>query len=127
MLAGDGAIVVTAGARNPQWPASVEMLVLPDANGRVDLAQAMRELAARGMNELHVEAGARFVGALVDAGLVDEWLLYLAPSLIGDPARGIVGRRAPLTDLASRLQMAIASVDRIGDDLRIVARARESG
>ncbi len=127
VLSGDGAIIVTAGARNRAWPANVEVLAFPDANGRVDLMRTMRELAARGMNEVHVEAGPRFVGALVGDGLVDEWLLYLAPSLIGDPARGMVARRAPITDLASRLQMAIASVDRVGDDLRIVARARESG
>ena len=66
--------------------------------GRVDLAALMRELAARGINELHVEAGAKLTGALLDAGLVDELLLYLAPTLIGDPARGMFERAAPLVD-----------------------------
>jgi diaminohydroxyphosphoribosylaminopyrimidine deaminase/5-amino-6-(5-phosphoribosylamino)uracil reductase len=122
VLAGGGAIVVTAGARNPAWPASVDSLSLPDAQGRVDLAQAMRELALRGVNEVHVEAGPRLVGALVDANLVDEWLLYLAPTLIGDPARGIVARRHPIADLASALALAITSVERIGDDVRVIAR-----
>ncbi len=72
------------------------MLALPDADGRVDLAALMRELGARGINELHVEAGGKLNGALLAAGLVDEVLLYLAPCLLGDPARGHrgVARRA---------------------------------
>ncbi len=124
VLAGQGALVVTAGARNPAWPSTVEALALPDANGRVDLAQLLRVLAERGMNEVHVEAGARLVGALVAAGLVDEWLLYLAPSFIGDPGRGIVELREPIADLASRVPLAITSIDRIGEDVRIIARTR---
>jgi diaminohydroxyphosphoribosylaminopyrimidine deaminase/5-amino-6-(5-phosphoribosylamino)uracil reductase len=127
VLAGDGAIVVTAGARNPAWPSRVEALSLPDADGRVDLAAMLRALAERGVNELHVEAGARLNGALAQAGLVDEWLLYVAASLIGDPARGIVERREPLAALDARVALAIASCERIGDDLRIVARTRRIG
>ncbi len=126
VLAGEGAIVVTAGDRNPAWPSTVEMLSLPDADGRIDLARLMHALAERGVNEVHVEAGARLNGALVAAALVDEWLIYVAPALIGDPARGIVERRDPLADLASRAALAITTCDRIGDDLRIIARTRES-
>ncbi len=126
VLAGEGAIVVTAGDRNPAWPSTVEMLSLPDADGRIDLARLMHALAERGVNEVHVEAGARLNGALVAAALVDEWLIYVAPALIGDPARGIVERREPLGDLASRAVLAITTCDRIGDDLRIIARTREN-
>jgi len=86
----------------------------------------MHALAERGVNEVHVEAGARLNGALVAAALVDEWLIYVAPALIGDPARGIVERREPLGDLASRAVLAITTCDRIGDDLRIIARTREN-
>lgn len=121
-----GAIVVTAGARNESWPATVQSLSLPDADGRIDLARMMQALAARGVNELHVEAGARLNGALADAGLVDEWLVYLAPALIGDPARGIVEHRSPLGELGSRIALDIASIDRVGPDLRIVARTAGS-
>jgi len=124
VLAGEGALVVTAGARNAAWPSTVEALALPDADGRVDLAKMLGVLADRGLNEIHVEAGARLVGALAAAGLVDEWLLYLAPSLIGDPAPGIVAHREPIADLASRMALEIASIDRIGDDIRIIARTR---
>jgi len=122
VLDGGTALVVTAGPRNAAWPAGTETLALPDATGRVDLAAMMRTLGANEVNELHVEAGAKLNGALLDAGLVDELLLYVAPSVIGDPARGLFERSAPLAALAGRATLSIDTVDRVGDDLRIVAR-----
>jgi diaminohydroxyphosphoribosylaminopyrimidine deaminase/5-amino-6-(5-phosphoribosylamino)uracil reductase len=128
-LLADGAVlVVTAGARNAAWPAHVDVLALPDTNARVDLEAMMRELAARGVNELHVEAGAKLNGALLRAGLIDELLVYVSGSLIGDPARGMFELPVPLSALAARTALRWTSVDRIGDDLRIVARvARAEG
>ena len=122
VLADGNALVVTAGGANPAWPAGVRTLSLPDGNGRVDLGAMMRELAVAGVNELHVEAGARLNGALLDAGLVDEILLYVAPGVIGDPARGMFARRDPLARLADRTRLVFTSVERVGADLRIVAR-----
>jgi len=87
----------------------------------------MRALATRGINELHVEAGAKLTGALLEAGLVDEMLLYLAPALLGDPARGMVERRAPLQTLAARTPLAWHSIERIGGDLRVIARVTRTG
>jgi diaminohydroxyphosphoribosylaminopyrimidine deaminase/5-amino-6-(5-phosphoribosylamino)uracil reductase len=121
-LLGGNALIVTNGARNPDWPDGVEVLALPDAAGRVDLAAMMREFGARGINELHVEAGGKLNGALLAAGLVDELLLYLAPCLLGDPARGVADFRDGLTRLADRVPLAIHAVDRVGADLRILAR-----
>ncbi|MEO8303420.1 MAG: bifunctional diaminohydroxyphosphoribosylaminopyrimidine deaminase/5-amino-6-(5-phosphoribosylamino)uracil reductase RibD [Betaproteobacteria bacterium] len=122
VLEGDGALVVTAGETNPRWPARVEVLVLPDANGRIDLPALMRELGEREINELHVEAGAKLNGALLEAGLVDELLLYLAPSLLGDPARGVAEWRTGLAHLSDRVALSLHDVVRVGEDLRIVAR-----
>ncbi len=122
VLADNNALLVTAGARHAAWPSELEVLELPDAAGRVDLGELMRVLATRGINELHVEAGAKLSGALLDAGLVDELLLYLAPSLIGDPARGMFERATPLTGLAARTALAWHSIDRCGDDVRVIAR-----
>ncbi len=122
VLAGDPAIVVTAGPRNARWPQSVETIALPDADGRVDLAALMRALAERGCNEVHVEAGARLSGALLRAGLVDELLVYLAPSLIGEPARGMFEFATPLASLEQRIALTWTSIERVGDDLRVVAR-----
>jgi diaminohydroxyphosphoribosylaminopyrimidine deaminase/5-amino-6-(5-phosphoribosylamino)uracil reductase len=122
VLAGGHAIVATARDANAAWPAGTRTLALPDAEGRVDLRALMHELALDGVNELHVEAGARLNGALLDARLVDEIVCYLAPSLIGDPAPGLFHPRMPLADLAARTPLAFTSVDRFGDDVRIVAR-----
>jgi diaminohydroxyphosphoribosylaminopyrimidine deaminase/5-amino-6-(5-phosphoribosylamino)uracil reductase len=122
----DGALVVTNGARNPAWPRGVEVVALPDGHGRVDLAALMRLLAGRDFNEVHVEAGARLNGALLEAGLVDEVLLYVAPSVVGDPARGLFERRSPLLALSGRTMLEWDSVERVGEDLRIVARVAAS-
>jgi diaminohydroxyphosphoribosylaminopyrimidine deaminase/5-amino-6-(5-phosphoribosylamino)uracil reductase len=126
ILAGAGTLIVTNGARNPDWPAGVEVLPLPDGDGRVDLAAMMRELGARGINELHVEAGAKLNGALLAGGLIDEVLLYVAPCLLGDPARGVAEFPGGLVRLADRVPLSIRAVDRVGDDLRIIARVNGS-
>jgi diaminohydroxyphosphoribosylaminopyrimidine deaminase/5-amino-6-(5-phosphoribosylamino)uracil reductase len=128
VLAGGTALMVTASGGRDRASAGVDVLELPDGNGKVDLPGMLRTLAARGINEIHVEAGAKLVGALVDAGLVDEFLVYLAPSLIGDPARGMAERALPLAALDARVRLAFRSVEPIGDALRIVARVvREPG
>ncbi len=122
VLAEGHALIVTARGRSPAWPAAVESIELPDPDGRVDLPGLMRMLGERGVNELHVEAGGKLNGALLAAGLIDEWLIYLAPALIGDPARGIAERASALSELAGRTRLEWRSVERVGDDLRIVAR-----
>ena len=126
VFADGNALVVTAGSRNDRWPAGVETLALPNAEGRVDLVALLRELARRGVNEVHVEAGAKLNGALITGGLVDELVVYLAPAVIGDPARGMFECAAPLDSLGARVNLDWMSVDRFGSDLRIVARVRRS-
>jgi diaminohydroxyphosphoribosylaminopyrimidine deaminase/5-amino-6-(5-phosphoribosylamino)uracil reductase len=98
-----------------------EVIVLPNAGGKVDLAGLMRELARRELNEIHVEAGFKLNGSLVAAGLVDELLVYLAPSLIGEGGRGMFALPA-IEDLAQRRQLAWRDVQRLGSDLRVIAR-----
>jgi diaminohydroxyphosphoribosylaminopyrimidine deaminase/5-amino-6-(5-phosphoribosylamino)uracil reductase len=122
-----GALIVTAGPRNPAWNDDVEHLALPDAQGRVDLVGMMRALAARELHEIHVEAGARLNGALLATGVVDEILVYLAPSLIGDPARGVAQLAQALHPLDARVRLAFESIDRIGPDLRVRARVLREG
>ncbi len=124
VLADGNALIVTAGTRNDGWPRDVDVLALPDGDARVDLRAMMRALATRGMNEVHVEAGAKLNGALLRAGLIDELLIYVAGSLIGDPARGMFEAATPLASLAERTHLEWTSVDRVGDALRIVARVR---
>jgi diaminohydroxyphosphoribosylaminopyrimidine deaminase/5-amino-6-(5-phosphoribosylamino)uracil reductase len=117
-----GALVVTAGPRNPEWRGDVEHLALPDAAGRVDLVAMMRRFAERGLAEIHVEAGARLNGALLAAGVVDEILAYVAPALLGDPARGIAQFADVVRPLAGHIRLAWEAVDRVGPDLRLRAR-----
>ena len=98
-----------------------EVIFLPNDAGKVDLQALMRELAKRGINELHVEAGFKLNGSLLREGLVDELLLYLAPSLIGDASRGLFHLPA-LEDLAEKRTLQWRDVRQVGGDLRVVAR-----
>jgi diaminohydroxyphosphoribosylaminopyrimidine deaminase/5-amino-6-(5-phosphoribosylamino)uracil reductase len=103
-----------------------EVVILPNAAGKVDLAAVMRELGQRGCNEVHAEAGFKLNGALLAAGLVDEMLLYFAPTLLGATARGMFDT-PPLRDLSARHQLRITDLRRIGDDVRILARRVGTG
>lgn len=107
----------------PLLAAGAAVLELPGPAGRPDLALLMEVLAQRGINELHVEAGATVNGALLAAGLVDEWLAYLAPIALGDRARGLFDLPA-LTDMAARHAFALHDLRQIGPDLRLILRPR---
>ena len=111
----------------PGMASGVETLALPDAKGRVDLPGLMRSLAGRGVNELHVEGGARLNGALMAGGHVDELLLYVAPSALGDPARGMFELDAPLTSLAARIRSRGMPSTASDSDLRLIARVVRQG
>lgn len=98
-----------------------EVVLLPAADGNVDLTALFAELARRGINEVHGEAGCALNGSLLRAGLVDELLLYLAPCLIGDSARGMFATPA-LESLADRRRLVIHDLRSLGTDLRLLAR-----
>jgi diaminohydroxyphosphoribosylaminopyrimidine deaminase/5-amino-6-(5-phosphoribosylamino)uracil reductase len=98
----------------------VEVVELPAASQGVDLAAMMKDLASRGVNELHVEAGPTLNGALLREGLIDEFLIYIAPKLIG-AGRGMIDT-ARLIDLSGAWPLHFEAVHPIGDDLRILAR-----
>ena len=97
-----------------------EVIVLPNADNKVDLPALLRTLGARGINELHVEAGYKLNGSLLREACVDELLVYLAPTVLGD-APGMFGLAPPPT-LADRPALSFHTIERIGDDLRILAR-----
>ncbi len=98
--------------------AGAEIVELPGANGRVDLAALLALLARRGVNELHVEAGAGLNGALFESGLIDEWIAYLAPMAVGDAARGLFAT-SPLTTLGDASRFRLADLRQLGPDLRL--------
>ncbi len=101
--------------------AGAEVIVMPDAGGKVDLARMLEELGRREMNEILAESGSRLNGALLDAGLVDELVLYFAPHLLGGTARGMFDL-PELTRLDQRVALRLHDARRIGEDLRVIAR-----
>jgi diaminohydroxyphosphoribosylaminopyrimidine deaminase/5-amino-6-(5-phosphoribosylamino)uracil reductase len=101
--------------------ARIEVVRRPASTGKVDLAAVLADLAAQhGVNELHVEAGHKLNGSFVREGLVDELLIYVAPRLIG--AGRELAAFGPLASLDDAVGLRYTAADRIGDDLRIVAR-----
>lgn len=115
----------TAPAAAALRAAGAAVIALPahsdDAVPRVDLGALLLELARRGVNELHVEAGPAINGALLQSGLVDELLLYLAPMLIG-PGRPLAALNA-LPALAAAPRFEFVDCTAVGPDLRLRARA----
>ena len=97
-----------------------KVIYLPGANGKVDLAAMLRDLAQRQVNEVHVEAGHKLNGSLVREGLVDELLVYVAPKLLG-PGQDLASF-GPLQHLDDAVHLAFVSTDMVGADLRILAR-----
>jgi len=100
---------------------NAEVVSLANQDRKVDLPKMLVELARRGVNELHVEAGFRLNGSLAREGCVDEYLVYLNPSFLGDGAQGMLDLPA-FESLEKRLKLKILSLERFGEDLRILAR-----
>jgi diaminohydroxyphosphoribosylaminopyrimidine deaminase/5-amino-6-(5-phosphoribosylamino)uracil reductase len=123
VLSGGASWIVAAA--NPDKEAALraaghEVIVLPNAAGKVDLSALMRELGRREINEVHVEAGSKLNGSLIREGCVDELLVYLAPSLIG-AGQGMFALGA-LPTLDHRQRLKFHDVRQVGEDLRILAR-----
>jgi diaminohydroxyphosphoribosylaminopyrimidine deaminase/5-amino-6-(5-phosphoribosylamino)uracil reductase len=119
VLQGDKTLVFAA-VQGKSLP-NADIVVLPNRGGKVDLGKMLAELGRRGINELHVEGGFKLNGSLVREGCVDEFLIYLNPSLLGDSAQGMVNL-AEMTSLDQRVALKLRSVDRVGEDLRVIAR-----
>jgi diaminohydroxyphosphoribosylaminopyrimidine deaminase/5-amino-6-(5-phosphoribosylamino)uracil reductase len=127
VLAGGNALVAAAreDARKiaALRAAGAEVLVMPNAAGKVELPALFRELARREVNEVHVEAGFRLNGSLVREGQADELLVYLAPALLGDKALGMF-ELPELADLSGRRELEVRDLRAIGPDIRVLARFR---
>lgn len=115
-----GERVLVFAAREGKLP-NAEVIVLPNEKNKVELPQMLQALAERGVNELHVEAGFRLNGSLVREGCVDEFLVYLNPSFLGDTAQGMLDLPAPAS-LDARLRLKVLSAIQLGSDLRLLAR-----
>jgi diaminohydroxyphosphoribosylaminopyrimidine deaminase / 5-amino-6-(5-phosphoribosylamino)uracil reductase len=116
-----GALVVCADKAPANMRNNVEIVQFPDGRGKIDLPRALADIGSRGVNELHLEAGARLMGPMIQAGLVDELLVYLAPKLLGRDAREMFSLPEPLK-LADALQFEFHDVARVGEDVRLMLR-----
>ncbi|MCD9006564.1 bifunctional diaminohydroxyphosphoribosylaminopyrimidine deaminase/5-amino-6-(5-phosphoribosylamino)uracil reductase RibD [Luteimonas sp. XNQY3] len=108
------------GAQPPAGP-SIAHAAVPLRDGRLDLAAVMATLAARQVNEVHVEAGATLAGALLAQDLVDEIVLYIAPVLLGDAARPLFAG-LDITSMAARCRLEVVDRRVLGEDTRLVLR-----
>jgi len=118
--------VLIAGRQDSEPPAALksggaELLPVPAKGARLDLDVLLKELGKRGVNELQVEAGATLCGALLEAGLVDEILLYQAACLLGDQARPAFVLAA-LQSMDARQRLRIEDSRMLGQDLRLTLR-----
>ena len=98
----------------------VQIIDCAGPGGKVDLTAMLQDLAQREVNELHVEAGFKLNGSLMREGLIDEWLLYIAPQWLG-PGQGMANLPA-LSQLDAALRLRYHAVDRVGQDLRLLLR-----
>ena len=124
-LFNDAKVLIFAGEENPRADVmrarGAEVIVLPNARGKVELPAMLEELGRRNINELHVEAGNRLNGSLLAEGCVDELLVYLAPSVLGDAAQGMFHLRE-MTALAQQHRLTFTAAEPVGEDLRLLAR-----
>lgn len=106
--------------------AGADLIKCQQSNDKVVLTDVLSKLAARGVNEVHVEAGARLCGALLAEGLVDECVFYMAPHLMGDDGRGLF-HLPEVNKMAQRKRLKIIDVRAVGCDWRITARPESEG
>lgn len=97
--------------------AGAELLQLPERRGQVDLGALIRALAAREVNEVLVESGGRLAGAFVQQGLVDQWICYMAPKLMGSTAQPVL--TLPMDTMQQAHSLQLTDLRQIGQDIRM--------
>lgn len=119
--AGNSLVVTCAAAeaRERYHAQGHEMLALANSEGQVDLRKLMLELAARGVNDVLVEAGPRLAGAFTRLGLVDEYQIFVAGKFLGSSARPLLD--LPLAQMSQALELKIVEMRAVGDDWRVIA------
>jgi diaminohydroxyphosphoribosylaminopyrimidine deaminase / 5-amino-6-(5-phosphoribosylamino)uracil reductase len=125
ILPAPGAVLIYAANDDATRAAALraqgaEIAFVPGPGNKVDLTAMLTDLAQRGVNELHIEAGHRLNGSFVRSGLVDEYLVYMAPRLLGS-GRDLAAF-GPLASLADAVALRFTEVTTIGEDLRLLAR-----
>lgn len=112
-------LVATCAAVEEQYANGPECLIVPGPDGQVDLHRLLLELAARGVNEVLVEAGPRLAGAFAQQGLVDEYQIFVAGKFLGSSARPLLDW--PLAQMSEAPLLKIIEMRAVGDDWRVTA------
>jgi diaminohydroxyphosphoribosylaminopyrimidine deaminase/5-amino-6-(5-phosphoribosylamino)uracil reductase len=113
------ALVATCMAIEEQYANGPECLIVAGNDGQVDLRKLLVELAARGVNDVLVEAGPRLAGAFAQQGLVDEFQIFIAGKFLGSSARPLLDW--PLAQMKDAPELKITEIRAVGDDWRVTA------
>lgn len=113
------ATCAAASARERYTSEGHELLALPSSGGHVDLRKLLVELAARGVNDVLVEAGPKLAGAFTRLGLVDEFQIFVAGKFMGSSARPLLD--LPLAQMSESLELKIVEMRAVGSDWRVIA------
>ncbi|MFY8328548.1 bifunctional diaminohydroxyphosphoribosylaminopyrimidine deaminase/5-amino-6-(5-phosphoribosylamino)uracil reductase RibD [Pseudoalteromonas sp. ZZD1] len=113
-------ILTTQLDKSKQWPHYVKHIVVPEKEQKVDLLAALKLLAQQQINSIWLEAGATLAGAMTEQNLIDEFVVYLAPKLLGNDAKSLLNF-ATLTSMQDTINLAITDCTLVGDDIRITA------
>ena len=89
------------------------------ANGKLDLKSVLKKLGEMGINNLLLEAGSGLNGAMTEAGLIDEFIIYTAPLILGSDANPMI--EIPLKKMSDKIKLNIVEVSQIGCDIKIRA------
>lgn len=122
-----GSVLIFTAVADPVTQAPLravgaEIIVVPRTGQGLDLRAVMAELARRECNEIHVESGPTLAGALLQAGLVNELVIYIAPLLLGDKARGLF-QLPELARMNERTELEILDMRAVGKDWRVITRS----
>ncbi len=101
--------------------AGAELVCMDGDADRVDLKALLHMLAQRGINEVLVEAGQGLNGALLQAGLIDEFIFYYAPKLMGDAAKAMF-MMPELIEMQQAIDLQVLDVRQVGRDIRLRAK-----
>jgi diaminohydroxyphosphoribosylaminopyrimidine deaminase/5-amino-6-(5-phosphoribosylamino)uracil reductase len=113
-------IFTTKVDKSTQWPHFVRHIEVPQQNNKVNLTSVLAHLAKLQFNHVYLEAGATLAGKMTELNLIDEYIFYLAPKLMGCDAKSLVDF-APLTDMQNTVNLTFKECVKVGDDLRITA------
>jgi len=106
--------------------AGAEIIQLSVASSGMDFVQLMQLLAERDCNEVLIEAGATLAGGIMESGMVDELVQYIAPQIMGANARGMFVLPS-IQSMDDRIELSFEDVRKIGDDLRVTAKVLNKG